>query len=244
MKNLVLIIFFLIPGTCLMADRPVLAGLKHLTRGKYNFHYNKNFNEYSLKYIIKQTIKNDNDFNKKFSCTNKNFMDIYLYNDMIKFINDQKGMWWQKYIIKPNLAAINNIELLLQKNLLQMYLKYIIYRNCFLNTIQGRIPIWLINGLAIYYSDENIFVNRNLFFTTFDQFISKLDNFTTMEECEQANYICFKGVKYLIDNFGEDKVLRFFQIVIVKDEKEFEKQFNIFFMMTYKDFTSRSINLR
>ncbi len=234
-KRLLLIAFILIFIPELLAD------FKHKKRGNYNFYYDKKLNRYSLEYIISLTEIFDMECKSKIFCTNSDSLDIYLYNDTARFINEQKGRWWQKYIIKSNSAAINNIELLLQKNGLKNLLKYIIYKNNILNSFKKRLPVWFSNGLAIYYSDETLFKNKGLKFSSFEEFIKKLTDYTTKEECEQANYNCCKSIKHLVDNFGEDKILEYIRTVTT--EKEFEKSFYDFFKTTYKDFIKVSLNL-
>lgn len=235
--NKILILIMLLP----LFNLNLQAEFKSTKEGKYNFYYDKNLNIYSLKYIIKQVNKFDKDFRKKFSFTNNNPLNIYLYNDTVKFINEQKGMWWQNYIIKHNLVAINNIDLLLQKNSLRNLVKYIIYRDSFIIFFKNRLPVWLINGLAIYYSDANMFENKNLQFVSFNEFIYKLDNYTTKEECEQANYNCCKSIKYLFNNHGEDKILKYFKTI--RTRAEFKNKFFDYFKITYEDLIHISLNL-
>ncbi len=235
-KRVILIVFILI------FIPELFAGFQHhKERGNFNFYYDKKLNQYSLEYIISLTEIFDMKCKKKFFCTNSSSLDIYLYNDTARFINEQKGRWWQKYVIKSNSAAVNNIELLLQQNGLKNLLKYIIYRNNIINSFKNRLPVWFSNGLAIYYSDETFFKNKGLKFSSFEEFVKKLDNYTTKEECEQANYNCCKSIKYLVDNFGEDKILEY--IKTIKTEKEFENKFYNFFKTTYKDFIKVSMNL-
>lgn len=219
----------------------LFAGFMHQEQGRFNFYYDNSLNRFSLEYIIKQIKKFDIDYKEKFPSTNNAALNIYLYNDTIKFIDEQKGMWWQNYIIKPNLIGINNIDLLLAKNSLQDLLEYVIYRINFLNSFENCLPAWFINGLAIYYTDKNMFKTKGLKFASFDEFVHKLDSYTTLEEFEEANYCCYKGVKYLMDNYGEGKVLE--HIKTVNNKQEFKNKFINVFNVTYDDFIRMSLNL-
>ena len=198
-------------------------------------------NRFSLEYIIKQARKFDINYKEVFFLTNNKTVNFYLYNDTTKFINEQKGMWGQNFIFKSDLVAINNIDLLLTKNYMQGLLKYVIFRINFLHSFENCLPAWFINGLAIYYSNKDMFQTKGLKFSSFDEFIDKLDNYTTLNEFEEVNYYCYKGVKYLMDNYGEDKVLEY--IKTNNNKEEIKNNFFNSFNVTYDDFIRLSLNL-
>ncbi len=237
MKKLTLLIIFIVVLVSFL-----YGDFKNIKEKRYNIYYEHSLNLFSLDYVVKLLSIMDDEFSKKFVFTNRELINVYLYCDTVKFMNEQKAMWWQNYEIKSNKVCINNIDLLLEKNSLHILLKYIFFKLNLKTLYNDKLPVWFINGLAIFYSDKQLFKQQSLRFTVFKEFINKLSNYTTKEQWEAANYCCYKGIKYLVDQYGEDKIREY--IGSIKDEKEFRNKFFNFFGITYKEFIRFELNLQ
>ncbi len=204
---------------------------------QYNIYYEKSINFYSLEYVIKLLKDIDRDFNMIFFQTNRKNIDIYLYNDIVKFMSEQNTMWWQNYLIKSNQIAINNIDLLLQKNSMYSILKYLIFNHKLNNFYKDKFPKWFLNGLSIYFADKDLFKKGGLKFINISEVKNKLKNYVIKDEFETANCYCMLGIKYLVNNHTKEKLIEY--IGVVNSGREFKKGFFDFFGISFVDYLNQ-----
>ena len=234
--------FLFIVILLLLLILPLHGDFKIIKENRYTVHYDPSLNLFSLEYVLKLLKNTDEKFLTKFSVTNTNTINLYLYNDTIKFMFEQKAMWWENYRLKPDSVAINNIELFLQKNSLHDLLDYVLFKLDLLNLYKDRLSTWFINGVAIYYSESTLFKNGSYKFSSLQEMTNKLNKYQSKEEMESANYYCYKSIKYLADQYGEEKILQYLNMK--KDLKEFENGFFNFFGISYNEFIQFSLKLQ
>lgn len=224
-----LIIFSLLIKTALFANFSLIK------EENLNIYYSKTINPYTTEYIIKLAKTFNGNFKLTFNITNNNPINLYLYDNTVQFINEQSTMWWQNYLIKSNNIYLNNLDLLLEKNSLQNILKYLIFYVNLNYIYSDHISPWLINGIAIYYSDKGLFKKNGVILVDFNQITEKLNKFTFQEEFEQVNYYCFKAVSYMIENYNEKTFYNY--INQLKNPGDYSNNFFNFFGISFPEFT-------
>lgn len=229
-----IIVFTLLSG--------LVADFKEIKEARFSIFYEKDVNIISLEYVVKLLKGIDDKFHDKFALTNIQPSSLYLYNDTINFMNSQKVMWWQNYSIKSNHIALNNIELLLQQNSLHDILKYLIFYMNLNYFYHKKVPSWVINGLAIYYSGNKYFSSARRQFNSFNEFQKKIQQYTTQEEFKAAHYYCYKGIKYILDQYGEEKLFEYLNNV--NTEEEFSKNFFNFFGISFQEYIQIALGLQ
>ncbi len=220
---------------------PLRGDFKLMKEGVFEFHYMSNINPFTVEYVSQISKEINLRFQETFFMTNGNNIILTMYNDMGQFLKDQSLPWWQNYTIRSNTIFLNNIDLLLEKNFLQSFLKYAIFRINFFEQYHANVPEWILIGMALLYTDKTLFPHHSMKWVNFKSVLNKLHNASSLDEFEEAHYYCMKGVEYIMKTYQEDSFIKYMNEN--KSLSEFEEKFFNFTGMSYSEFLDELIGL-
>ncbi|MDD5067466.1 MAG: hypothetical protein PHF84_10530 [bacterium] len=196
--------------------------------------YEKEVNPFTVEYIMNLAKIIDQNFRQNQKYSGDAPLNIYIYESTANFMRERSSMWWQNFIIRSNVIYLNNVNLMLEKNFLQTLMKYLIYRVQFSTLYGDKVPEWVMTGIAVYYTDKNLFPPHNIKFSNFQEIIDRIHGYKTTEELDQINHYYYRAVKYIFDNYKEDP---FFQIMGQSNNfDEWQQNFFNLTGITYNEF--------
>ncbi len=204
-----------------------------------DFFYTYDFNLSTLEYIIKLSKIHLSSCSNEFHLKSISPLKIYIYTDIVKFMGEKNAAWWQTFVLEKDSIYIYNVQLMMQKNILNYILKYLIYNAELSIKYKNVLDEWFINGLALYFSKFPVSANSDISITSFTDFNNKLQSPETENDFKQANFLCYKAVAYLFENYDNETIINIINTAKTKDELH-----NSFFNrlgLTYSDFINTTM---
>lgn len=199
MKKLILLLILCLPLS-------LFSGFFSIKEKRYALYYPASVNPFTVEYIFNLIKTIDQDFSGTSSWTNQEDLEVFLYDSRIAFMKEQSAMWWENHQARSNRIYLNNVDLLMEKNYLHALMKFLIARINLRGHYRGRIPAWLMTGLAVRYAGKGLFSRHNVAFSGFQEVETRLTDYKSREELEAAFYLCYRGVNFLLDKIPENEL--------------------------------------